>query len=41
VCLIGDGAHRSTPHLSARAGMAFEDTYVLSNLLGGVEDQER
>lgn len=38
VCLLGDSAHASTPHLGAGAGMAFEDAYVLSNLLGTVED---
>ena len=36
VCLLGDSAHASTPHLGAGAGMAFEDAYVLSNLLGSV-----
>ncbi|KAI9688537.1 MAG: hypothetical protein M1822_001486 [Bathelium mastoideum] len=34
VCLMGDAAHSSTPHLGAGSGMAFEDAYVLSNLLG-------
>jgi salicylate hydroxylase len=38
VCLMGDSAHASTPHLGAGAGMAFEDAYVLSNLLGTVKD---
>ncbi|KAH8762747.1 hypothetical protein F5882DRAFT_477040 [Hyaloscypha sp. PMI_1271] len=36
VCLLGDSAHASTPNLGAGAGMAFEDAYVLSNLLGTV-----
>ena len=37
VCLMGDAAHASTPHQGAGAGMALEDAYVLSNLLGLVE----
>src|SRR5256885_2659999 len=36
VCLLGDAAHASTPHQGAGAGMALEDAYVLSNLLGMV-----
>lgn len=31
---MGDAAHASTPHQVAGAGMAIEDAYVLSNLLG-------
>lgn len=38
MCLLGDSAHASTPHLGAGAGMAFEDAYVLSNLLGMVKE---
>lgn len=38
VCVIGDAAHASTPHQGSGAGMAIEDSYVLSNLLGQVED---
>jgi salicylate hydroxylase len=34
VCLLGDAAHASTPHQGAGAGMALEDAYILSNLLG-------
>ncbi|KAF2229979.1 FAD/NAD(P)-binding domain-containing protein [Viridothelium virens] len=34
VCILGDAAHSSTPHLGAGSGMAFEDGYILSNLLG-------
>lgn len=44
VCLLGDSAHASTPHLGAGAGMAFEDAYILSHLLGmakGPEDVEK
>ena len=37
LCLSGDAAHASTPHQGAGAGMALEDAYVLSNLLGAVE----
>ncbi|KAL8797860.1 MAG: hypothetical protein Q9195_000212 [Heterodermia aff. obscurata] len=36
VCLLGDAAHASTPHQGAGAGMAIEDAFVLSNLLGEV-----
>jgi salicylate hydroxylase len=38
ICLIGDSVHASTPHLGAGAGMAFEDAYILSNLLGTSKD---
>ena len=38
VCMTGDAAHASTPHQGAGAGMAVEDAYVLSNLLGEAED---
>jgi salicylate hydroxylase len=38
VCLLGDSAHASTPNLGAGAGMAFEDAYILSNLVGAVKD---
>lgn len=38
VCLMGDSAHASTPHLGAGAGMAFEDAYVLSHLFEGVKN---
>lgn len=34
ICLLGDSAHASTPHQGAGAGMALEDAYVLSSLLG-------
>lgn len=34
ICLLGDSAHATTPHLGAGAGMAMEDSYILSNLLG-------
>ena len=38
VCMTGDAAHASTPHQASGAGMAIEDAYVLSNLLGQVQD---
>jgi salicylate hydroxylase len=34
ICLLGDAAHASTPHCGAGAGMAIEDSYVLSGLVG-------
>lgn len=37
ICLVGDAAHASTPNQGAGAGMAFEDAYVLSTLLGRTE----
>jgi 2-polyprenyl-6-methoxyphenol hydroxylase-like FAD-dependent oxidoreductase len=38
VVLIGDAAHTPTPHLSYGAGMAIEDSVVLSELLAGRDD---
>lgn len=38
ICLSGDSAHASTPHQGAGAGMALEDAYILSNVLGRVKD---
>lgn len=40
VCLLGDAAHASTPHQGSGAGMALEDAYVLSSLLGQVRLME-
>ncbi|CAG8960503.1 hypothetical protein HYFRA_00008223 [Hymenoscyphus fraxineus] len=34
ISLLGDAAHAMTPHFGQGAGMAIEDAYVLSNLLG-------
>lgn len=34
VCILGDAAHASTPHCGAGAGMAIEDSFVLSGLMG-------
>jgi len=33
ICIAGDAAHASTPHLGAAAGMAIEDAYILGNLI--------
>ena len=38
ICLMGDAAHASTPFHGAGAGMAMEDAYILSGLLGLVKD---
>lgn len=37
-CLSGDAAHASTPHQGAGAGMALEDAFIMSSLLGAVEE---
>ena len=41
VCVTGDAAHASTPHQGSGAGMAVEDAYTLSNLLGQAEHEEQ
>jgi salicylate hydroxylase len=47
MCLLGDSAHATTPHLGAGAGMAMEDAYILSHLIaaakgtGGIENAFR
>lgn len=33
ICLLGDSAHATTPHMGAGAGMAIEDAYILSRLI--------
>jgi salicylate hydroxylase len=38
VCLVGDSAHATVPHLGAGAGMAMEDAYILSSLIASVGD---
>lgn len=38
MCLLGDSAHATTPHLGAGAGMAMEDAYLLSSLIASVGD---
>ena len=37
ICLMGDCAHASTPHLGAGAGMAIEDAAVLSRVIGEIQ----
>lgn len=44
ICIMGDAAHATTPHMGAGAGMAIEDAFILSQLLGkahGLEDVSR
>ncbi|TVY58140.1 6-methylsalicylic acid decarboxylase atA [Lachnellula suecica] len=36
VALMGDSAHATTPHQGQGAGMAFEDSLILSGILGAV-----
>ena len=40
VCLMGDAAHASTPFQGGGAGMAIEDAYVLSGLLGRIRGSD-
>jgi salicylate hydroxylase len=37
VCLVGDSAHATVPHLGAGAGMAMEDAFVLSSLIASLD----
>lgn len=37
LCIMGDAAHATTPHMGAGAGMAIEDAHMLSGLLGAIE----
>lgn len=37
LCIMGDAAHATTPHMGAGAGMAIEDAHMLSGLLGSIE----
>ncbi|MCJ1252050.1 hypothetical protein MMC30_009288 [Trapelia coarctata] len=37
ICLLGDSAHASTPHQGAGAGMALEDAFIMSRLMGDTE----
>ncbi|KAH7070167.1 mannitol 1-phosphate dehydrogenase [Paraphoma chrysanthemicola] len=41
ICLLGDSAHATVPHLAAGAGMAMEDAYILSNLIASSGSIER
>ncbi|PVI06070.1 mannitol 1-phosphate dehydrogenase [Periconia macrospinosa] len=38
MCLLGDSAHATLPHVGGGAGMAMEDAYVLSSLIAQVQD---
>ena len=40
LAVLGDAAHASTPHQGAGAGQAVEDAYILSNLLGKINNAE-
>ncbi|KAF2462859.1 mannitol 1-phosphate dehydrogenase [Lindgomyces ingoldianus] len=40
ICLLGDSAHATTPHLGAGAGMAMEDAFILSSLIASVKSSE-
>lgn len=40
VCIMGDAAHATTPHVGAGAGMAIEDAFVLSGLFGALPSLE-
>jgi salicylate hydroxylase len=37
VCVMGDAAHATAPHLGSGAGMAIEDAYILGSLLALVK----
>lgn len=37
MCIMGDAAHATTPHMGAGAGMAIEDAFMLSGLLGSID----
>jgi salicylate hydroxylase len=41
VCLAGDSAHATAPHLGAGAGMTMEDAFVLSELIAAVGSVKR
>jgi salicylate hydroxylase len=41
ICLIGDAAHTSTPNQGAGSGMAYEDAYILSALLGKIKTSDQ
>ena len=40
VVLVGDAAHTTTPHLAFGAGIAIEDSVVLSEVAAGQQDRE-
>ena len=37
ICLLGDAAHASIPHHGAGAGMAMEDSFILSKVLASIQ----
>jgi salicylate hydroxylase len=39
ICLLGDSAHATTPHMGAGASMAMEDAYILSHILSHILSQ--
>lgn len=41
ICIAGDAAHASTPHLGSGAAMAIEDAYILGNLIGEAKSAEQ
>jgi salicylate hydroxylase len=41
ICLLGDSAHATTPHLGAGAGMAMEDALILSRLIAAAGSTEK
>ena len=41
IAILGDAAHASTPHQASGAGMAVEDAYVLSTLLGSIDGSSK
>ena len=40
VCVMGDAAHATTPHQGSGAGMAIEDAYILSNMIGQMRNAD-
>lgn len=41
ICVLGDAAHATTPHMGAGAGMAIEDGFILGRLLGAIDSSAR
>ena len=41
ICLLGDSAHASTPHQGAGAGMAIEDAFIMSRLMGEIQSAKQ
>lgn len=40
ICLLGDSAHASTPHQGAGAGMAIEDSLIMTSVMALVKDDQ-